>query len=335
MKKSLTILLACSIILTFCSCTKSVNSSLSNQAPKNESDTNESSEIIEFSASDEEISTAESSYSIESNEPSVEPESETSPDVETECTTEAPTAQTQAPTAQTQVPTTQHQTQAPTKQNQSATQPATQTVTEAATARYIVDYTEESSSKTETYKYGILKLTTTTNYYKVYSDGSREKYYTGTNSTYDTSGYNATDSELLNESNTKAAANMSYYNEVLTLVNEIRAEAGVQPLTLDTTLCQAATMRAVEMDYSNLFSHTRPDGSSCFSIFNTYPVSCSWYGENIAAGYGSPQEVVTGWKNSPGHYANMTDAGFTKLGVGMSSEGIGSYGIYWVQLFTN
>lgn len=63
---------------------------------------------------------------------------------------------------------------------------------------------------------------------------------------------------------------MSYYNDILTLVNQLRAEAGVQPLTLDTTLCQAATMRAIEIDYSDYFSHSRPDGTSCFTVFNTY-----------------------------------------------------------------
>ena len=75
---------------------------------------------------------------------------------------------------------------------------------------------------------------------------------------------------------------MGYYNEVLALVNQIRAEAGVGPLTLDTNLCRAASMRALEMDY-----------------------------------------------------ANMIDAGYTKLGVGYSKTGIGSYGSYWVQLFSN
>ena len=122
--------------------------------------------------------------------------------------------------------------------------------------------------------------------------------------------------------------------EVLNLVNQIRAEAGVGPLTLDTTLCQAANARSVEISQENQFSHTRPNGTSCFTIFGEYGISYMAAGENIAAGYTTPAEVVAGWKNSPGHYANMIDASFTKLGVGIYNSGSG-YGTYWTQLFTN
>lgn len=247
---------------------------------------------------------------------------------DTETTTQVPT--TQAPT--TQAPTTQ----APTTTESPTTTPTpTQPATEATTSKYVVDYTEESSNRTENYKYGLKKIITTTNYYEIYSDGSKEIYYTDEYTSYDTSGYSATDAELLSESNSKAAANIAYYNEVLTLVNEIRAEVGVAPLTLDTTMCQAATMRAVEMNYSGLFSHTRPDGRDCFSVFGTYNISYGWAGENIAAGYGSPASVVTGWKNSPGHYANMINENFTKLGVGLSNEPTDYYTYYWVQLFSS
>ena len=158
--------------------------------------------------------------------------------------------------------------------------------------------------------------------------------YSYTNDTYDYSGYAATDSELLEESINTAAANMAYYNEVLTLVNEIRAEVGVQPLTLDTTLCQAATMRSIEMNYSTKFDHTRPNGEKCFSVFTTFSITYNSAGENIAAGYHSPSAVVEGWKNSPGHYSNMIDSGYNKIGIGMSNQHFG-YGIYWTQLFTN
>lgn len=58
-------------------------------------------------------------------------------------------------------------------------------------------------------------------------------------------------------------------------------------------------------------------------------------GENIATGQKTPAAVVNDWKNSPGHYANMIDASFTKLGVGYSGTGIGAYGHYWCQLFAS
>lgn len=146
---------------------------------------------------------------------------------------------------------------------------------------------------------------------------------------------NDIESKINSEAEINASKYMNYYQEVLRLVNEIRAEAGVQPLTLDTTLCRAASMRAVEMDYNNIMSHTRPDGSDWWTVLDSYGASYGTCGENVAAGYRTPASVVTGWKNSPGHYSNMINASFTKLGVGYSSAGVGDYGHYWCQLFSN
>lgn len=203
------------------------------------------------------------------------------------------------------------------------------------TQRQYIKTVEETATETGAYKYGLQQTRVVTQVYALYSDGSKELLDTREEYTYNTSGYTATDTELVSESNTKAAANLALYQEVLRLVNEIRIAAGVAPLTLDTGLCQAATMRAVEMNYSGVFAHTRPDGRACWTAFDPYGISYKACGENIAAGYPTAAKVVEGWKNSPGHYKNMVSADFGKMGVGMSDEPIDQYGIYWTQLFTN
>ena len=112
----------------------------------------------------------------------------------------------------------------------------------------------------------------------------------------------------------------SYYEEVLVLVNELRAEVGLAPVVLDYDLCTAATKRAVEMDYAEWFGHDRPDGRDCFTVIADYGISGSGFGENIASGFYSPEEVVEIWKSSQGHYEVMTEARFTKIGVGYCNE---------------
>lgn len=194
---------------------------------------------------------------------------------------------------------------------------------------------EEVKSAVVPYKYGVTKYDVTTNYYTLYSDGSKELLDSESYPVYDSSNYSATDSQLKSEADSNASKYMGYYQEVLRLVNEIRAEAGVGPLTLDTTLCKAASMRALEMDYGNQMSHTRPSGKDCFSVLDFYGASFGTCGENIAAGQTSASSVVNGWKNSPNHYQNMINASYTKLGVGYSAMGVGDYGYYWCQLFTN
>lgn len=221
------------------------------------------------------------------------------------------------------------------KPSNNTTQNSNQGTTQTPAKKPVKRVSEEVKSDEVAHKYGVTKYDVTTNYYTLYSDDSKELIDSSSYTVYNSSNYSATDNELKAEADSNASKYMSYYQEVLRLVNEIRASVGVAPLTLDTTLCQAASMRAVEMDYSNQMSHTRPSGKDCFSVLDFYGASFGTCGENIAAGQTSASSVVNGWKNSPGHYQNMINASFTKLGVGYSATGVGDYGHYWCQLFTN
>lgn len=124
-----------------------------------------------------------------------------------------------------------------------------------------------------------------------------------------------------------------YIARVVELVNVERQNAGLAPLAYDEQITYAATHRSYEMAASNYFSHTRPSGEICYTIFNEYNVSYWSAGENIAYGQRSPEEVMNGWMNSPGHRANILTAGFTKIGVGIAANANGR--LYWTQLFTS
>lgn len=117
----------------------------------------------------------------------------------------------------------------------------------------------------------------------------------------------------------------SKVEQVAALVNEERAKAGLSLLTLDPELSANAMVRAQEI--IEKFDHTRPDGSS-FSTAITIP----WrtVGENIAYGQSSPEAVMNAWMNSSGHRANILQANFSKIGVGVVESG---GRLYWVQLF--
>ncbi|MBH1940582.1 hypothetical protein I5677_06750 [Mobilitalea sibirica] len=131
--------------------------------------------------------------------------------------------------------------------------------------------------------------------------------------------------------NTNANTGLSAYaNQVLQLVNQERAKAGLSAFTTTPALTNAANKRAQEIVQS--FSHTRPNGTSFSTALKEYGVSYRTSGENIAWGQKSAQEVVTGWMNSPGHRANILNGNFNKIGIGVyQSNGR----LYWTQLFTN
>jgi len=122
----------------------------------------------------------------------------------------------------------------------------------------------------------------------------------------------------------------SFTAQVVALVNEERAKAGLSPLTVDSKVAAAADTRAREIETS--FSHTRPDGSSFSTALTQSGVSYRGAGENIAYGQKTPKDVMNSWMNSQGHRANILNKDFTTIGVGyhQNSDGTG----YWTQLFT-
>lgn len=116
-------------------------------------------------------------------------------------------------------------------------------------------------------------------------------------------------------------------DKVITLVNQYRAANGVSSLKKHTLLTKAAEIRAKEL--KQLFSHTRPDGTSCFTAVS--PDYHYYYlGENIAAGYPDADSVMNGWMNSPGHRANILNKNYTEIGVAVFEYN--GYK-YWVQIF--
>ena len=120
--------------------------------------------------------------------------------------------------------------------------------------------------------------------------------------------------------------------EVLKLVNKERSKKGLVPLSVTRKLQSANDTRAKEIYQS--FSHTRPDGSSCFTALSDVGEDYNYAGENIAAGYASPEAVMQGWMNSPGHKANILTANYTHMGVGYYYKSSGMYRYYWTQMFT-
>lgn len=116
--------------------------------------------------------------------------------------------------------------------------------------------------------------------------------------------------------------------EVLRLVNEERAKAGIAPLTMSSELEAVAQMRAVEL--TALFDHTRPDGTVCFSAAGDFGLGYTSIAENIAAGQPDAASVMNSWVNSPGHYGNIMDPDLTHIGIGCIQYG---YTKYWVQFF--
>lgn len=145
---------------------------------------------------------------------------------------------------------------------------------------------------------------------------------------------NAADkSDTGQEANTSSYSNadlFEYAEEVAVLVNKERKANGLNPLRLSPLLSEAALVRAGEIPIS--FSHTRPDGSSCFTAISELNISYKTAAENIAYGQKNPESVMNAWMNSSGHRSNILNKNVDYIGVGVNYQN-GTY--YWSQFFAS
>lgn len=123
-------------------------------------------------------------------------------------------------------------------------------------------------------------------------------------------------------------AHQTEARKLLGLVNQARSAKDIYGLVWDSELEKTALQRAAEI--SLYFSHTRPDGSVCFSIWpgDFYYAAA----ENIAWGQANATHVNDSWTNSPGHYANMLNTSVTTFAAACFEDADG--GLCWVECFS-
>ena len=110
--------------------------------------------------------------------------------------------------------------------------------------------------------------------------------------------------------------NYDYAYEVLELVNKIRKENNLEPMTMDVDLLDNAMYRASEL--ALYFSHQSPMG---FTAIGTT--------ENCALGQKTPQKVVDAWMSDEHKYPILS-SDFTAIGIG-AVESNGQ--LHWTQEF--
>ncbi|MCA9362244.1 hypothetical protein KC906_02625, partial [Candidatus Kaiserbacteria bacterium] len=121
---------------------------------------------------------------------------------------------------------------------------------------------------------------------------------------------------------------------VVDLTNEERAENDAAPLRRNSTLDEAAQLKAEHMAQNQYFAHYSPDGVSPWHWFSEAGYVYAHAGENLAIHFTDSAEVVEAWMNSPAHRQNIVDGKFTEIGVGTAKGTYEGYNtVYVVQLF--
>ena len=114
--------------------------------------------------------------------------------------------------------------------------------------------------------------------------------------------------------------------QMVDLVNQERAKAGVAALKVDTELSRVARIKSQDMKDNNYFSHTSPTYGSPFEMMKSFGIKYRAAGENLAK-HGSVESAHVGLMNSEGHKKNILNTNFTHIGIGIVDNR------YYTQMF--
>jgi uncharacterized protein YkwD len=127
----------------------------------------------------------------------------------------------------------------------------------------------------------------------------------------------------------RAAANPTI--RLVQLVNHERARYGLRPLAINYSLMDSAQSYTEVMAGTNCFSHyCRPVPSPNDRARRAGYRGRYYVGENIAYGVTTAEAVFRMWMNSYGHRANILNAAWTEIGIGVASN---RRTTYWTQQF--
>jgi len=102
---------------------------------------------------------------------------------------------------------------------------------------------------------------------------------------------------------------------VVALMNEYRADAGLPPLRIDARITRAAEDRMRDMEETGYWSHESPTGMSPFTWLAARDYTFEAAAENLASGFETARFLVASWMESHGHRDNIMSAEYEDCGV--------------------
>ena len=144
---------------------------------------------------------------------------------------------------------------------------------------------------------------------------------------------------IVNTYNLNIDLDFRIITDVVKYTNTERAKAGLPALTTNNLLNQAAQTHSQNMATQDFFSHQGKDGKWHGDRITATGYDADYSSENIAVGYSTPKQVVTGWMNSSGHRQSILSPELTQIGVGyyflQNDPGSVQYQHYWTQNFAH
>jgi uncharacterized protein YkwD len=115
-------------------------------------------------------------------------------------------------------------------------------------------------------------------------------------------------------------------DKVACIVNQVRRRNGAAPIQISNTLQFVAQNHANDQRRRNVMTHSSANGASPGQRAQQAGFNFRNFGENVAFGQRSEEEVMRAWIRSPGHFRNIVNPAFREMGIGRS-------GNFWAQEF--
>jgi uncharacterized protein YkwD len=111
------------------------------------------------------------------------------------------------------------------------------------------------------------------------------------------------------------------------MISGYRRNNGLSVVTLDPALMRMAEDQARAMVARDKLDHNV--GRSFTDRLRNSGFDAKFAVENIGAGYHTLAEAFSGWRDSPGHRANMLKSGVTRMGIAAVYSPRSKYKVFW------
>lgn len=113
------------------------------------------------------------------------------------------------------------------------------------------------------------------------------------------------------------------------IINQYRRDNGLKPLKLNAELTAAAKAHARDLAKWDRISHYGSDGSNPWDRVKRAGYKARLAAENVGTGQASFDEVMKGWRNSPGHNKNLLLGDAEHMGLALVTEPKTEFKSFW------
>ena len=113
------------------------------------------------------------------------------------------------------------------------------------------------------------------------------------------------------------------------LINQYRSEKGLKPLRFNAKLTEAAKDHCRDLAKWDRISHYGSDGSNPWDRVKRTGYKARLAAENVGTGQINFDEVLKGWKDSPGHNKNLLLADGQEMGLALVQDPNTEFKSFW------